>query len=87
MFFSINEDPIGMVLVIFPVSIFIISILLQIITKKKLVVTSFIFGGFLVATFTIFNSSFLIWCFVYTVISYIGTLIGDFILKYRNKSN
>lgn len=87
MFFSINEDPIGMVLVIFPVSIFIISILLQIIIKKKLVVTSFIFGGFLVATFTIFNSSFLIWCFVYTVISYIGTLIGDFILKYRNKSN
>lgn len=87
MFFSINEDPIGMVLVIFPVSIFIISILLQIIIKKKLVVTSFIFGGFLVATFTIFNSSFLIWCFVYIVISYIGTLIGDFILKYRNKSN
>ena len=85
MVFSINEDPIGMVLVVFPVSIFIISILLQIIIKKKLVITSFIFGVFLVATFTIFNSSFLIWCFVYTVISYIGTIIGDFILKYRNK--
>ncbi|SFA83655.1 DUF2651 family protein [Clostridium frigidicarnis] len=87
MFLSINEDPIGMVLVVFPVLIFIISILLQIIIKKKLVVTGFIFGGFLVATFTIFNSSFLIWCFVYTVISYIGTLTGDSILKYRNKSN
>ncbi|MBU3091828.1 DUF2651 family protein [Clostridium sp. CM028] len=36
-------------------------------------------------TFTVFNSSFLIWCFVYTLISFFGTLIGDLIIISRNE--
>ncbi|MBZ9606860.1 DUF2651 family protein [Clostridium estertheticum] len=43
------------------------------------------FGVWLIVTFTVFNSSFLIWCFVYTYISFFGTLIGDLIIISRNE--
>lgn len=85
--FSINENPFGMILFFFPILIFVVSMLLQIAAKKKLIITSVVFIGCLIATFTVFNSSFLIWCFVYTVISYIGTFVGDLIVKfYKNMS-
>lgn len=82
---SINNNPMGMVFVIFPLLTFIISLIVQILIKKKIIIVSFVFIGYLIATFTIFNSSFLRWCFVYTFISFLATLLADLILKYKKK--
>lgn len=79
--FSINDNPFGMVLIIFPILTFIIALILQLLIKKKVIILSVVFIGYLISTFTIFNSSFLIWCFVYTGISLVGTLIADLIIK------
>ncbi len=84
--FSINNDPMGMVLAIFPLLTFIISLIVQLLIKKKIIILSVVFVGYLIATFTIFNSTFLIWCFVYTFISLLATLLADLILKYTKKS-
>lgn len=85
-FFSINENPFGMVLIILPTLTFIVSLILQLLMKKKIIILGIVFIVYLIATYTVFNSSFLIWCFVYTGISLIGTLIADLILKYSKKS-
>jgi uncharacterized membrane protein len=84
--FSINNDPMGMILVIFPLLTFIISLIVQLLIKKKIIILSVVFVGYLIATFTIFNSTFLMWCFVYTFISLLATLLADLILKYTKKS-
>ena len=42
-------------------------------------------GVILIATFVIFNSTFLIWCFIYTVTGLMGTLIEDLILKRKKE--
>ncbi|RII32895.1 DUF2651 domain-containing protein [Clostridium chromiireducens] len=81
--FSINDNPFGMILIILPLFTFIISLLSQLLIKKKIIILSVVFIGYLIATFTIFNSSFLIWCFVYTGISLVGTLIADYVLRMR----
>ncbi|MFW2491605.1 DUF2651 family protein [Clostridium chromiireducens] len=81
--FSINDNPFGMILIILPLLTFIISLLSQLLVKKKIIILSVVFIGYLIATFTIFNSSFLIWCFVYTGISLVGTLIADYLLQMR----
>ncbi|MFW2491610.1 DUF2651 family protein [Clostridium chromiireducens] len=83
--FSINDNPFGMILIILPLLTFIISLILQLLVKKKKIILSVVFTGYLIATFTIFNSSFLIWCFVYTGISLVGTLIADLIFKVKKK--
>ncbi|WP_315074353.1 DUF2651 family protein [uncultured Clostridium sp.] len=82
---SINDNPFGMTLIIFPLLIFIASLILQLLIKKKMIILSVAFIGCLIATFTIFNSTFLVWCFVYTGISLGGTLIADLILKAKQK--
>ena len=79
--FSLNENPFGMILIILPLITFISSMVLQILTNKRLIILSTVFFGYLVATFSLFNSTFLIWCFVYTGIAVIGTLIGTLIRK------
>lgn len=79
----INNSPFEMVLIIFPLTTLMISLIGQILIKRKVIILSIVFIGYLVATFTLFNSSFLIWCFVYTGISLVGTLIADLILKYK----
>jgi len=83
--FSINDNPFGMILIILPLLNFIISLMLQLLIKKKIIILSVVFIGYLIATFTIFNSSFLIWCFVYTGISLAGTLSADLIIKVKKK--
>ncbi len=79
--FSINDNPFGMILIIFPLLTFITSLILQILIKKKVIILGVVFIGYLIATFTLFNSTFLIWCFVYTGISLVGTFSADSILK------
>lgn len=83
--FSINENPFGMILIILPLFTFVVSLILQLFIKRKIIILCIIFTVYLVATYTVFNSSFLMWCFVYTGISLIGTLVADLILKYRKK--
>ncbi|GAA0764336.1 hypothetical protein GCM10008907_36340 [Clostridium sartagoforme] len=83
--FSINENPFGMILIILPLFTFVVSLILQLFIKRKIIILGIIFTVYLVATYTVFNSSFLMWCFVYTGISLIGTLVADLILKYRKK--
>ena len=79
----IMNDPFTATLVIFPIITFILSFIGQLLIRKKIVILCIVFIAYLIATFTLFNSSFLIWCFVYTFIALIGTFIGDFILKYK----
>lgn len=83
--FSINYNPFGMILIILPLLTFIISLILQLLIKRKVIILSVVFIGYLIATFTLFNSSFLIWCFVYTGISLVGAFIADLILEVKKK--
>ena len=73
----LQYDPFGAVLVIFPAATLVLSFVLQLMIRKKAVIITAVFAGYLIATFTVFNSSFLIWCFVYTVLAAIGTLLAD----------
>ncbi|AGK98625.1 DUF2651 family protein [Clostridium pasteurianum] len=82
---SINDNPFGLILIGFPLFTFIISLIIQLLIKKKIIILSIVFIGYLIATFVLFNSSFLIWCFIYTAISLIGTIIADLILKFKKK--
>ncbi|NRZ34960.1 hypothetical protein DZE41_005388 [Clostridium beijerinckii] len=43
--FSINDNPFGMILIIFPLLTFIISLILQLLIKKKVIVLSIILYG------------------------------------------
>jgi len=56
---------------------------MQFLIKNRITVVGVVFIGYLVATFVLFNSSFLIWCFVYTGIAITGTLIADRIRRKR----
>lgn len=82
----INDNPFAMILEVFPLITFIASFIMQLIIKKKIIILSFVFIVYLIATFVLFNSSFLIWCFIYTGISLIATLIADLILKLSKKA-
>ena len=77
-----NIDPMGLVIFTLPVLTLIISIILQLIFKKRLVIVVANFFFWLILTFTVFNSSFLIWVIVYTIIALIGTFIADLILTW-----
>ena len=80
-----NIDPMGLVLFTLPLMVLLISIVMQLIFKKRLVILLITFVCCLIATFTLFNSSFLIYCFVYTFISLLGTFIGDLVTKLNRK--
>ena len=75
----------GMVLYIFPFVSFIFGIIGQILIKKMYIVVGITFLVWLIATFTIFNSSFLIWVFVYSIISLVGAGIVYSIQNSKNK--
>jgi hypothetical protein len=67
----------GMTLGVYPVLVFVISLVLQLILKKKVVILLICFFAWFIATLFIFEASFLKWCFIYTFISLLGTLVGD----------
>lgn len=81
----LDKDPFGLILITLPLLTFVLSIVLQLLVKRKAIVLGGIFIVYLVLTFTVFNSSFLFWCFVYTGIALIGTLIADFTFKLAKK--
>lgn len=80
-----NTNMMGLVLFTLPLVVFVISIVMQLILKKRLIILLINFVFWVVATFTMFNSSFLIYCFIYTLISLLGTFTADLISKFRNK--
>ena len=84
--FVFENNPMGLVLFTLPLLTLVISFVMQLFIKKKIIVISVVFVAYLIATFVYFNSTFLIWCFFYTVISLIGTLIADWVLKRKKEA-
>jgi hypothetical protein len=76
-----GDNPMGLVIFSLPLLTLVISFVMQLFIQKKLIVVSIVFIGYLIATFVFFNSTFFIWCFVYTGIALVGTLIADLVLK------
>ena len=74
-----------MVLLLFPLGSFLFGIIGQLLIKNIYLVVGITFLGWLLATYTIFNESFLIWVFVYSILSLIGAGIVYFVRKHRNK--
>ena len=62
-----------MVLFIFPVLSFVFGAVGQMVANKIYIVVGITFAGWLIATFTVFNESFLMWVFVYSVLSLFGS--------------
>jgi len=73
-----------MALLIFPVLSFIFGIIVQILIKRVYIVVGITLLCWLIATFTIFNDSFLIWVFIYSILSMIGALIVCYVKKPKN---
>lgn len=71
-----------LILLLLPSLTLLISFILELIIRKKKLVIGIIFLIYLLATFTIFNSTFLIWVFIYTILAFIGTLFADLIIKF-----
>jgi hypothetical protein len=61
-----------MVLVVFPLLSLLFGVIGQLLIKKIYIVAGITFLGWFIATFTVFNESFLIWAFVYPILSFIG---------------
>ena len=80
-----NNDPMGTVLFTYPLIVFLLALVMQLILKKKVGILLINFVFWLVLTFTVFNSSFLIYCFVYTFVALLGTLMGELIILVKNK--
>lgn len=79
---NISDNPMGMILIALPIITFVVSCILQLLIKKKIIILGIVFIVYFIAAFTLFNSSFLIWCFVYTGIAVVGTLAADLIMKF-----
>lgn len=68
-----------MALLIFPFLSFLFGIVGQLIIKKIPIVVGITFVFWLVATFTVFNNSFLIWVFVYSLLALLGAIVAYFL--------
>jgi membrane-associated HD superfamily phosphohydrolase len=74
-----GDNAMGLILIGFPIFTFIAALIMQLLINKKIIILSMVFLAYLIGTFVIFNSTFLIWCFVYTAIALIGTLVADLV--------
>ena len=74
-----------MALLVFPLLSLLFGIIGQILIKKTYIVVGITFLVWLIATFTIFNESFLIWVFIYSILSLIGS--GIIYFTQRSKNN
>lgn len=80
MFFKVFGDisPIIICLFILPMFVLVMSFVTQLIFRKKLVILAVNFIVWVIATFTLFNESFFIYCFLYTIVALAGTFLADF---------
>lgn len=72
-------------LILLPILTLLVSFILELIIRKKIVVIGIIFLIYLLTTFTIFNSSFLIWVLIYMILALVGTLLADYVIKIKRK--
>ena len=70
-----------MTLFIFPFLSFLFGIIGRLLIKKIYIVVGITFFAWLIATFTLFNVSFLIWVFIYSILSLTGAAIIHIIKK------
>ena len=74
-----------MALFIFPLVSLLVGIIGQILIKKIYIVVGITFLGWLIATFTVFNDSFLIWVFIYSALSLLGSGLVYYLKKLKSK--
>jgi hypothetical protein len=74
-----------MALLVFPLLSFLFGVIGQMLIKKAYIVVGITFLIWLITTLTIFNESFLIWVFVYSILSLIGSGIIYFTQKTKDK--
>lgn len=67
-----------MILLVFPAVSFIFGIVGQILIKKMYIVIGINALIWLIATFTLFNETFLIWVFIYSALCGLGSGIINF---------
>ena len=77
----LSIDPMALTLFILPFIAFCAGLVAQLISKKRVIILGAIFTVTLILTFAVFNSSFLPYCFIYTGIAELGTLLADLISK------
>ena len=70
----------------FPISIIIISAILQKIFKSPILVSAFIFAIFLVITFAFFDETFLIETLAYTILAFITAFVVKLICMFNNNN-
>ena len=63
----------------FPITVILVSIILEIMLRRPIAVASLVFAAFLVLTFARFDETFLIETLIYTIISLITSFIVCFI--------
>ena len=71
----------------FPISVIIISIILEKLLKSPIAVASLTFAIFLVITFAAFDETFLIATLAYTIISFVTALIVNLLTRQRRREN
>lgn len=75
-----------MALLVFPLLSFLFGIFGQVLIKRIYIVVGITFLVWIIATFTLFNESFLIWVFIYTILSLVGALVIYLIQKSKTES-
>jgi len=70
-----------LVLFICPTAVLFATIIGTLLIKKWYIMPLFTFILFFILTFTVFNSTFLIWVWIYTILSLVVSLIVHFIIK------
>ncbi|MBX4262917.1 hypothetical protein KTC96_24075 (plasmid) [Clostridium estertheticum] len=82
---------VGMYFLGFPIFTIILSIIMQLLIKRKIIVLAIIYIGYLILELSFTSlSDWSLFCLVialgYVFFALIGTFIADFILKHRKKS-
>jgi len=75
----------GLILIVFPILSLLFGIIGQIFVKKGYIIIGITFIGWLIATFVFFNKTFLIWVFIYSILTAIGSGVTYFIKGNLNK--
>lgn len=74
-----------MVLFIFPLLTFLFGVIGQIFLKKIYIVVGITFLGWLIAAFTVFNVTFLLWVFIYSALSLLGSGLVFYLKKLKSE--
>lgn len=76
----------ALVLIIFPVSTMLLSMIITGLGKKFYIMPIITFIVFLILTHTVFNQSFFIWTIVYTIMSLVVSITIKFVVERADKN-